>query len=64
MYIKSIKIIASFLILLFVLNSCANNPYSKKTKPFKHNTPLIKEDIRKMAGKEIDKTVEMGPQPI
>ena len=46
MYIKSIKIIASFLILLFVLNSCANNPYSKKTKPFKHNTPLIKEDIR------------------
>ena len=64
MYIKSIKIIASFLILLFALNSCANNPYSKKTKPFKHNTPLIKEDIRKMGSKEIDKTVEMGPQPI
>ena len=64
MYIKSIKIIASFLILLFVLNSCANNPYNKKTKPFKHNTPLIKEDIRKMGSKEIDKTVEMGPQPI
>ena len=64
MYIKSIKIIASFLILLFVLNSCANNPYGKKTKPFKHNTPLIKEDIRKMGSKEIDKTVEMGPQPI
>ena len=63
MYIKSIKIIASFLILLFVLNSCAN-PYSKKTKPFKHNTPLIKEDIRKMGSKEIDKTVEMGPRPI
>ena len=62
MYIKSIKIIASFLILLFALNSCANNPYSKKSKPFKHNTPLIKEDIRKMGSKEIDKTVEMGPQ--
>ena len=64
MYIKSIKIIASFLILLFALNSCANNPYSKKSKPFKHNTPLIKEDIRKMGIKEIEKTVEMGPQPI
>ena len=64
MYIKSIKIIASFLILLFALNSCANNPYSKKTRPFKHNTPLIKEDIRKMGIKEIEKTVEMGPQPI
>ena len=64
MNIKSIKVIASFLILLFVLNSCANNPYSKKTKLFKHNTPLIKEDIRKMGGKEIDKTVGMWPQPV
>ena len=63
MYIKSIKIIASFLILLLALNSCANNHYSKLSKRFKHNTPLIKEDIRKMGSKEIDKTVEMGPQP-
>ena len=33
-------------------------------KPFKHNTPLIKEDIQKQGSVEIEKTVKMGPQPI
>ena len=65
MYFKSIKILASFLILLFALSSCANNPYSKKTKPFKHNTPLIQDkDIVQSGKSEIAKTLEMGPKPL
>ena len=30
----------------------------------KHNTPLIKDDIRKSGKMEIEKTVNMGPQPV
>jgi len=36
----------------------------KKNKPFKHNTPLIKDDIRKAGKAEIAKTLELGPKPI
>ena len=32
-------------------------------KPFKHNTPLIKEDIKKTGKAEIQKTLELGPKP-
>ena len=32
-------------------------------KKFKHNTPLIKEDIKKKGRIEVDKTAEMGPKP-
>ena len=64
MNIKFVKIIVSFLIVLFALNSCASNQWKKANKPFKHNTPLIKEDIRKVGKKEIDKTIRMGPKPV
>ena len=51
-----------FLILSSVLlNGCQSG---KVMKPFKHNTPLIKEDIQKQGAIEIEKTVKMGPQPI
>ena len=53
-------VICSFLILFF--SGCAQD--SKFRKEFKHDTPLIKEDIRKSGKAEIDKTVEMGPTPI
>ena len=53
-------VICSFLILFF--SGCAKD--GKFVKDFKHNTPLIKEDIRKSGKAEIDKTVEMGPTPI
>ena len=33
------------------------------TKKFKHNTPLIKEDIKKKGKIEVDKTAKMGPKP-
>ena len=62
MNIKYIKFFVSFLILLFALNSCASNQL--KSKKFKHNTPLIKEDIRKSGRKELDKTIKMGPKPV
>ena len=64
MNIKFVKIIVSFLIVLFALNSCASNQWKKANKPFKHNTPLIKEDIRKVGKGEIDKTIRMGPKPV
>ena len=48
--------------IALILNGCAN--YSKYNKPFKHNTPLIKDDIRTTGKSEIAKTLEMGPKPI
>ena len=68
MNIKSIKIFVSFLILLVALSSCASDGRSllgkNKGKPFKHDAPLIKEDIKKMGREEVNKTIDMGPQPI
>jgi len=61
--IKSLKIISLISILLLVLNACAK-PNIKTNKKFKHNTPLIKDDIRKSGKMEIEKTVDMGPQPV
>ena len=59
---RIIKFIATFALLIIALNSCANGKL-KKSEPFKHNTPLIKEDIRKSGQSEIAKTIEMGPKP-
>ena len=56
MNIKSLKIISLISILLLVLNACAK-PNIKTNKKFKHNTPLIKDDIRKSGKLEIEKTV-------
>ena len=64
MNIKSLKIIFLFSLLLFILNGCASNTLSKKKKGFKHDTPLIKEDIKKSGQIEIEKTVNMGPKPV
>jgi type IV pilus assembly protein PilQ len=60
---KLIKTFVLFSFLILILTGCASGEF-KKSKPFKHNTPLIKDDVR-IAGKlEVDKTVEMGPKPI
>ena len=64
MNIKSLKIISLFSVLLLFLNGCASNTLSKKKKGFKHDTPLIKDDIRKSGQIEIEKTVDMGPKPV
>ena len=58
-----IKIICLFAIVI-LLNGCQN--FNKKyNKPFKHNTPLIKDQKIKDQGKsEIAKTLELGPKPV
>ena len=59
---KLIKTFVLFSFLILILTGCASGQFGK-SKPFKHNTPLIKDDVRKMGKAEIDKTVEMGPKP-
>ena len=60
-YIKT----SSLLVLIFLLTGCANTQFGKKyNKPFKHNTPLIKTDMRTTGKSEISKTLEMGPKPV
>ena len=65
MNIKKLSLIFGLIIFALVLNGCANSKFNKKyNKPFKHNTPLIKDKSIVEAGKsEIAKTLEMGPKP-
>ena len=60
---KFLKILPLLSFLIIILNGCATGPL-KKSKGFKHNTPLIKEDVRKTGKLEVEKTVAMGPQPV
>jgi len=63
---KKIFTSAYLIILAIILNSCGpNSKFNQKyNKPFKHNTPLIKNDIREQGQAEISKTLEMGPKPV
>ena len=63
MYFRLIKIFVLFSFLALSLAGCASSQRGNKSKPFDHNTPLIKEDIKKSGTIEVDKTVEMGPKP-
>ena len=54
-----------FFISVFALAGCTQS--GKKVgigKPFKHNTPLIKTDVKKLGKKELEKSAEMGPTPV
>ena len=62
MNFKLIKIFVLFSFLVLSLTGCASGQLGK-SKTFNHNTPLIKEDIKKSGTIEVDKTVEMGPKP-
>ena len=67
MIIKKYFNIIFLLALTFVLSACGpNSQFNKKyNKPFKHNTPLIKDKNIVDSGKsEVAKTLEMGPKPI
>ena len=57
-----LRLFISFMLVLIFLNGCAEGQFANKN--FKHDTPLIKEDIRKSGKAEVQKTVEMGPQPL
>ena len=48
-------------LLFLMLTGCAEK-MAKKT--FKHNTPLIKTDVKQLGKKELEKSAEMGPIPI
>ncbi len=62
MHIKLIIKFILFSFLILILNGCANGKLGK-SKPFKHNTPLIKDDVKKTGKVEVQKTVDMGPKP-
>ena len=66
MNIKKIISLLSFTLLAIILTSCGpNSKFNKKyNKPFKHNQPLIKNDIQTTGKAEIAKTLEMGPKPV
>ncbi len=49
---------------LIILTGCTTNDKFNKKGGFKHDTPLIKDDIRVTGKETVDKTVELGPQPI
>ena len=62
---KSLKILFSLIFLLFVLSGCAEQMKKAKQKRiFKHDTPLIKQDVKKLGKIEIEKSAEMGPTPV
>ena len=62
MNFRLIKIFVLFSFLVLSLTGCASGQLGK-SKTFNHNTPLIKDDIKKLGTIEVDKTVEMGPKP-
>ena len=62
MNIKLIIKFALFSFLILFLNGCATGKIGQ-SKPFKHNTPLIKDDVRTSGKIEVQKTVDMGPKP-
>ena len=51
-----------FSMALLVLTGCSSQKHAKKG--FKHDTPLIKQDVKKLGKKELEKSAEMGPVPV
>ena len=65
MNFKSLQIIISLIFLSFILSGCAQEMSKmKKKKGFKHDTPLIKEDVKALGEIEIEKSAKMGPSPV
>ncbi len=59
---KYLRIFVSLIILTLMVTGCTATG-KKGSKVFKHDTPLIKQDVKKMGASEVDKTVDMGPIP-
>ena len=55
MNIKKILYPITILVILLIVSGCAKKPQNIKT--FKHNTPLIKKDIKAAGKAEIEKTL-------
>jgi type IV pilus assembly protein PilQ len=58
---KTLFKLIGIILFSFVLTACQQ--MKDVNKPFKHNTPLIKENIKKDGRAEIQKTLELGPKP-
>ena len=63
MNIKFSKIFVIFVLFASILLSGCTSDGKFGIKKFKHETPLIKDDIKKKGSIEVDKTAKMGPQP-
>jgi len=61
MNIKSYTKFLGIIILGLILSGC--QAVKQANKPFKHNTPLIKGNIKADGKAEIQKTLELGPKP-
>ena len=57
------KKLIGFILLSVLISGCATTG-KKGSKGFKHDTPLIKTDVKTMGKKELDKMAEMGPVPV
>ena len=57
------KTIVSLIILVLFVSGCTTTG-KKGSKGFKHDTPLIKTDVKKMGKAELEKMAEMGPVPV
>ena len=58
-FLKALPILIG---LTLLMTGCTMQ--GKKTKVFKHDTPLIKTDGKELGKKELEKSAEMGPVPI
>ena len=58
-----LKTILSLIILVLFVSGCTTTG-KKGSKGFKHDTPLIKTDVKKMGKAELEKMAEMGPVPV
>ena len=57
---KALNIIISLLLMSFVLSGCTQTTSKGKKKViFKHDTPLIKEDVKKLGKIEVEKSAEI-----
>ena len=63
MSINSFTKFFGIIILGLFLSGCSTQFAKKYNPPFKHNTPLIKDNIKKDGKAEIQKTLELGPKP-
>jgi len=59
-----IRIFTSFIIVGLLVAGCTATGKKKATKGFKHNTPLIKTDVKELGKAELEKMAEMGPTPV
>ena len=57
------KTIVSLIILVLFVSGCTTTG-KKGSKGFKHDTPLIKTDVKKIGKAELEKMAEMGPVPV